>query len=45
MESFTDQGFSISHNPSGNSNCQFPTLLYLPKKIGFTGQEEVFVKK
>lgn len=34
MESFKDQGFSISHNPSDNSNCQFPTLLHLPEKIG-----------
>lgn len=34
MESFKDQGFSISHNPSGNGNCQFSTLSCLPKKIG-----------
>ena len=34
MESFKDQGFSISHNPSGDGNCQFYVLLYLLQKIG-----------
>ena len=34
MESFKDQGFSVSHNPSGNGNCQFPTLSYLHEMIG-----------
>ena len=34
MESFKDQGFSISHNPSGNGSCHFSTLSYFPEKIG-----------
>ena len=42
MESFKDQGFSISHNPSGNGNCQFSTLSYLLKNIGIHGSARTF---
>ena len=34
LESFKDQGFSISHNPSGDVDCQFSALSYLLQKIG-----------
>ena len=34
MDSFKNQVFSISHNPSGDGNCQFTVLSYLLQKIG-----------
>ena len=34
MESFKDQGFSISLNPYGDSSCQFSALSYFLQKIG-----------
>lgn len=33
LESFNDQDFSISHNPSGDGNYQFPALSYFLQKI------------
>lgn len=39
LESFKDQGFSISHNPSGDGNYQFPALSYFLQKIDFHRSE------
>ena len=33
LKSFKDQGFSISHNPSGDGNYQFLALSYFLQKI------------
>ena len=45
LESFKDQGFSISYNPSRGGNCQFSELLHLLQlDLVFTGLQEVVVK-
>ena len=44
MESFKDQGLSISHNPSSDDKCQFSALSHLLQKIGRSarcGRQEV----
>ena len=45
LESFKNQGFGISHNPSDDDSCQFSALSYLLQKIGIRRSARRFRQK